>query len=642
MIFLRVDPDENEAFREVRTNIEAIEYGMKNHKPLTEEEMIEFAKADLKKLKIDISKDDYDTQNKEAFRKLDYIFVSEGGRMISESWFIEKYLIGQERLEEKYGCYMLGIERKLSADELNWNNLYGYLDNKYPGSDAKRNITRTDKSGLLVRIRDTFGFELSEFPNQQQDRMKFVYLLYCFERDFNVEFTTYLNNPTLENVNDIIINCNTKNGYLMEYLRRRLTRELSPVFLNKCNTCCCKMIEEWEAELQKLMFKLDTLVTRDTRDELNNSCNLAFKLLGSIEHNTEHGKYKHRLLETVYLKLWQHENLGRENDILEVTETTQTFMKSLPADLTEYRKLAGRTVYKKELQTFIKENRKQLAKLVFETDSVSSNQYKKFDRASERIELYIEMLNDNTFVNKYVDIPELLVVAALQEIVNLDKKEILPNQFYRYSSAEQRTMNSELAYGKEAFRKSQLAWVGRVNTRYNAYNGRRDAALLAYRTQSILDKVIVNLFSTNSVVDMLIVHNFFMQLTDEIFTSEEDYNKNIARFEKSVGKRKKGYKVMNREDFFARRFFSITVNSGIVDQLAKRTARNIFKAESEKHQVGYWHPIELTENYYYGSDEYKVEFVVDPSCAGIFVVAFERDMDDMRKQIMKENGITIY
>lgn len=114
MCFYRIDPQDTDDFKEVRTVDEAIKYGMEHYNIITKKEMISLAEGDLKKYKIDISRDDYDVQNNKAFRTLDNIFVSEGGRLISESWFVEKYMIGMERLEKKHSCYLMGIERKLT------------------------------------------------------------------------------------------------------------------------------------------------------------------------------------------------------------------------------------------------------------------------------------------------------------------------------------------------------------------------------------------------------------------------------------------------------------------------------------------------------------------------------------------------
>lgn len=648
MDFCRIDPNDNNEFKEVRTIEEAIEYGLNHHKLISEEEMIALADSDLKKYKIDIRRDDYDTQNNKSFRKLDHIFVSEGGRLISESWFIEKYMIGLDKIEEKYSCYLMGIERKLTSEELEWDSLYAELDHKYPGSDAKRNITRNeaDKPGLLQRIKAIFGFDIiKDFPNQQLAKMKLVYLLYCFERDFDVELTCYFNNKTLENIDDIIVNEQTKNGHLLEYLRRHLVRELDVSFITMVNTSCCKMIEDWENQLRELMFKLDTLVTRDTKDELYGECNLALKLFEPVAHINEHGKYKHSLLETMYLKLWQYETICKEKEILEITEKTQKFLAELPDDLSEYQKLAGKTVYKENLQEFLtdKKNRKYLAKLIFMTDKVDSNQYKKYDMASQKVKNYLDMLNQNTSVNKFIDVPQLLIVAAMQEIIFLDKNEFIDNPFYRHTKSEkERKLISDLANGTNAFRKNQLAWVGRVNTRYNAYNGRKEEALLACRTQSAIDNIIYKLFEVNSLNDMWVLHNFFLQLVEEVLISEELYEKNIKAFEKSVGRRKKGYRVVNKYSIDSRRFFSITVGSGIINQLAKRTAKRIYEAEQTGRPVGYWHPIELQNNHMFGSDEYKVAFRVYPEEKAIEVIGFENNLDPVRKQILKENGITIF
>ena len=261
----------------------------------------------------------------------------------------------------------------------------------------------------------------------------------------------------------------------------------------------------------------------------------------------------------------------------------------------------------------------------------------------EKIEYYLEMLNQNTFVNKFIDIPQLLVVVAMQEIIFLDKTEFIGNPFYRHTTSEnKRTLNSDLSNGANAFRKNQLAWVGRVNTRYNAYNGRKKEALLAYRTQSTLDNIIYKLCEINSVTDMWVFHNYFIQLAEEVLLAEELFKKNIKRFEKSVGRRRKGYSVINENSIYARRFFSITVNSGIVDQLAKRTAKRIFEAEKTGKPIGYWHPIELQDNHMSGSDEYEVGFIVYPEEKSIEVVEFKYNIDEERGQILKENGINVY
>ena len=608
--------------------------------PITEDEMLKLAHKDLSDFKIDITKDDYDEQHNGAFHKLDKIFVVEDRKSITESWFVEKYIVGQVRLETKYGCYAMGIDRKLTSEELKLESLYDDLNIRFEDSDAERNIGRNDdKPGLIQRLKTKINFDIYDFPNEQRSRLKLLHLLYVFERENNVELIVFLTKPSLENVDNIMAADYTKNGYLMSKLKRNLVKEIDSDFVFELNQTIVRVVTEWEGQLQKVMFNLDTLLTRESGEDLIRSHNLIMNLIEGIEDVKKYGVYKHSLLETFYLKLAEHESLGREFDIMDITNQTKDFGLELPEDLSLYHKLAGEKVYKKDLDLFLTDNRKELAKLIFERQNVDSNQYKKYDFAASKIQLYLDMLNENTAVGNFIDLPQLLIVAAMQEIIRLNKSELIDNRFYRYKSADKRTLNSELNYGANAFRKSKLAWIGRVNSRYNAYNGRAKEALWARETENAIDKIMVKIFQTNNLPDMIFLHNHYMMQLNAILLSTKQMMESVRRFEKVVARRKKGYSVGNTEDFSTRMFFSATYNSDVLDQLGKRISQWIGKAEREKRAINPFHPIGLIDNYYSGSDEYIVYFRVDPQCKKIFVLRFEMELDSVKEKILVENGV---
>lgn len=645
MYFYRTIPSKEEKFIP-HDMYEMLLYAQEHYEPLTEEQILKLVKKDLEDLKIDITKDDYDIQNDAAFRKLDEIYIAENKRYITEAWFIEKYIVGQERLLKKYGCYAMGVQKKLTSEEEEFASLFRALDFKYgkDGSSAERNIMRNDKDkkGLIARLDDAMGFNIYGFTGAQRERLKLIYLLYCFERDYRLEFTSFIANPTLENVDNLVVNDITKNGSLMSHLKRNIIKEVNPDFVFRVNITMVKIIEEWEEQLKKLMLKVDGLFLFQTGDDLTRAHRQIMLFTNGIQNLDRHGKYKHSLLESFFLMLAEHENIGREMDIIDVTERIMRFTSDVPDDLCAYRTGAGRTISKKDINEYILKHRKELAKLIFKEEKITSNQYKKLDNATQVLPLYLDMLYENTEMGKFVDVPELLIIVALQEIVELDKSEIVPNKFYRYLSSDQRTLNSELHYGTNAFRKSQMAWIARVNTRYNAYNGRANEALMAYEIQNAIDRIIICIFKSNNLPDMLLIHNFFMMTINEMLVSTKDYLDNIRKFEKLIGKKsKKGYTIGNIHDAQTRRFFCTTVNSGIIDTLAKRTGKRIFQAERENRAIGFFHEIELTENYYYGSDEYVVAFIVDPATRKICVVRFETKLTDEKRKIFEENGIYI-
>ena len=69
----------------------------------------------LDDLGIDIQSDDY-AQNPN-WKQVESTFAVEGFAM-PLSWWVEKNIVGQERLEKIYGPYYLGVERKLTDEEL--------------------------------------------------------------------------------------------------------------------------------------------------------------------------------------------------------------------------------------------------------------------------------------------------------------------------------------------------------------------------------------------------------------------------------------------------------------------------------------------------------------------------------------------
>ena len=62
---------------------------------------------ELREKEIDISKDDY--YQKPAFKELEQELVMDGGVTMTKAWWIEKNIVGQERMTKIYGIYALGL-----------------------------------------------------------------------------------------------------------------------------------------------------------------------------------------------------------------------------------------------------------------------------------------------------------------------------------------------------------------------------------------------------------------------------------------------------------------------------------------------------------------------------------------------------
>jgi hypothetical protein len=78
------------------------------------------------------------------------------------------------------------------------------------------------KKGLIKRL-EKLGFYLDDFKDDQ-DKVKLLFLLYCFEVENNVQLVPFLSNPSIENVDDSFVGLETKNGELMSYQKEILQK----------------------------------------------------------------------------------------------------------------------------------------------------------------------------------------------------------------------------------------------------------------------------------------------------------------------------------------------------------------------------------------------------------------------------------
>lgn len=173
----------------------------------------------LKELNIDITKNNYITDNN--FKKFNNKLFYDGQIIVSWAWWIEQNIVGQERLEQIYSPYSLKVLRKLTDEERKPLYFYKYIaesSNFDYMTDAlvKKYFHRNEpnKFGLIKKLRQV-GFDieaLSKNPYNQDGYLRLLYFLYNFEKSNNIELTLLLKNPTLENEDSRFNILNTHNG----------------------------------------------------------------------------------------------------------------------------------------------------------------------------------------------------------------------------------------------------------------------------------------------------------------------------------------------------------------------------------------------------------------------------------------------
>jgi len=599
----------------------------------------------LRELGVDIKDDNY-------YKSPHFLRLSDGyiyGLGMATDWAIEKYVVGQKRLEKIYGCYDLRIERELTAKEAKESNWYRDLADRYPelcrDEKAIRQYFKRSQKGLIARLED-IGIDLNVFDDQSA-KIRLLYFLYCFQTEYKIEWIPFFKNPTLENVDNSLVNERTRNGKLMAELKRSISRGISNDFTKLAKNCIFDIVHRWE----QMMFKVSYLSEPVHNHSMLPKLELIDAWMEFIIKNVsldgeKSGTYRHSLLETVYLKLAQHENLGRENDIIDIADAVRNHCAGQENFHPErYLAALKRSVCIDEWSDFCKENRDELVSLVFDKEDISAREYRKFDSTLKYFPSYLEMLQKNTTIHKFKSIPELLMVVFVQEMLELNPKEFMTNRFYRYQTSDQRTLKAEIKHGQNAFTKNQLSWILRISWRLNYVIGYTRENQVMRSIETKLDFIIRKILMCNSISDMRYVDNFFQMIFDAVSADDEKIRIEERRF---INELPKGYSI-GGNPYAAGFLFGILINSSVTEALAQEVAREARKVEHELQARPYitdyersiTYPIEMTDNYVGGSEDYSICLTVRPLEKQICIDRVKIAPEGEYLESLKANGIIL-
>ena len=588
--------------------------------------LIEEEKEKIYKLGIDISKNEY-VEN-EKFKDLQKSFVVCGNEVLSEAWFIEKYIVGQERLEEIYTPYAFGIERNLNEDELEDSAWFEALSTNILPTRSPKDIQRyfyrdekgddNAKKGLIKRIEKT-GFYISDFQ-KDQDMLRLLTLLYRFESEFNVKWTPYYSNATIENVDDSFIGLETKNGELTSFLKRNIAKNLSVDYVRRVRDVLIAIGKSWEWQIQKITVRLDFSWKGSYVDELKRIKRELQRIVGYMVEMPR-AEYKENILESFYLKLSQYEDIGLENDLIFINEK-EIFSTPVHYRVDEFKRLAYAPINRDKMVEYLEENKTELLPLVFEKDETSKYESKRYDKAVEYFSDFIEMLDLNTQAVHQEVFPKLYPIVFMQEILSLDKKYKIENKYYRHQTTELKSLYTELRYGIYARRKSQIAIIKRVNNRLYHYSGRKEEAELTTEIEVYIDKILHRIYETNCIEDMLHAHSFFMNTVDTVFLLDKQIEGTQKSLLKSVRRKSSGYELKASSDDLKRFFLGTIHNSPIIMEVGKKIGKRDLKVESGKASPLEDMELELVGNYIGKTDRYILRYFIDVAEKTIFIVFF--------------------
>ena len=497
----------------------------------------------LKQSKVDFKSDSY--RNSEEFLKIkDKKIKLYENIVVTQGNIIYKYYVPNEVKETIHGVYSLGYTGPADPTAYTIEGLCNFImQHKLPASDSDINLelyfernksghNSDGKNGIIKRLFD-WGIDIDKYD----DISKFKLLYYLFniekiifnenrkkelekeknngssdieniktkdgdKKEDRINIFKMLNNPTLENVDNSNSGDITRNGEIMFRMKNDLFLEIPLKTMHNYNHTIIHIIYRIECII---FASNDFLIESDNLKPLIDKISLLPPYDEYINYSQNITDKKSNLFCDVYLKLLQHENLGRINDILSIS--VDDVLKMLPVGQRFYKMDMGKVILKAEAHNYLKSNRASLAKIVFESDSVDSNDLKRYDNAVENIDNLIDILSRNTRLCDSELIREALLVVILQCYIFINKTKGIKNPFFHYKTSDKKTLRNEMNLGTDALDKNQLAIATLIYDTYYAKCGKKEIRNIVNQFHTYADNIIKMLMSCTSIEQMVYIYS---------------------------------------------------------------------------------------------------------------------------------------
>lgn len=487
-----------------------------------------FEKYILKRLEddhIDLCNDDFIYNP--VYNEYDKEFIMGAERTsITLKWYIEKYLIDNNRLEKLYGCvYRFGIMRDLTEEEEDFEYFCEILrsyDNREDPDEVRRSLIRDDKKeGISVWIENIFGVNIFNETYSTKEKYKVLYLFYTMQKDMNIELKVLFKNPTLENIDKRFMGRVSRNGELIGKIKDEFTKEVMDTVRENINATLLRVVSDWKNLFIMLNQHLNIYNHENSVRNLERIFNAthlehdAYKkenLICDIEQE------KYNLFERMYFELSKFEYIGLERDTISVNKADGMLDERIGGifkniDASKFYKLIS------DYELFIMENLyEEIGADIYQNIKLTSNERRKLKDSVDKVNDIIGYITEKTDVSKeYLNYGLLLLVFCY--LIFMDKKEIVDNRYYGYK--KNLTVNTEISYGNQAHDKAKIYIVQKIFNIYQNLRGFQDEIHLIRKIETNIDEYMSIVFSQHGMDEVLYVHGMlYRKMRRELFFEE--------------------------------------------------------------------------------------------------------------------------
>lgn len=505
---------------------------------------------------IDIHDPDYKLSSRYKLIQSNLIFGCSDFGSMSLDEFIERFLLSEQEVGSTYenkSIYEMGNPQRLTDNQCEDISVAKEIITRYHTSIKEEDVEAeaddfvkkfSRKGGLLDRLKKSLQFDLNAFDKNNErykkERCKIIYFFYVLENDtykgYNI--LKLLSKPSMENIDNALLNIFTCNGLIISTIKVSLEKELSMQIKGQIKKEVGEIVTKWDDILSNAYLLMDFLYEKECEYDFESTIQILMS--GSEDPQISQVSYENNLspIEVLYLKIVQHEYKGNINDIDKINSIQKDYDFNIsPEIVEEMKKLRYSLIDIDNVEQYIEDNAKRISKYVYLREKTNKDEVKKIRSAKKKVCKWLDfcvrakpMLDMRDMSN------ELQIISFLQAVIIDDASEIFDYTFCCYEKYRRHMMRVQAALKNDDYvpHALQCYWVRKVTDHWYANIGRYKGRLSVRELEKACDKILEEILSESTLVGMKEKHEFYLSRVDDGLITTFDQLCAVKRFEEYI------------------------------------------------------------------------------------------------------------
>lgn len=388
----------------------------------------------------------------------------------------------------------------------------------------------TRPGGLIERLKTYLNFDLDNFDKESKrykyERCIILYFFYMLEHIYFLKTNVLmlLSKPSMENIDNSSLGWKTYNGWIIKLIKASLEKEL-PRSAREIRNRITEIVTTWDAILENAYILMDFLYGNGYEYDFEKT----IRPLSSIEKGVEKEEfvqYTDSPIETLYLKIVQHEFLGNVKDISKINSIQKNYDYSVPPEMIEeMKKLHYNKVDIKNIDLYIEQNALRISKYVYLKSNPSKYEKNKVYNSKKKIHKWLNFCFRAKPLLNIQDISnELQIISFLQAVILDDPRETFDYIFHDYQDhfKHKPQVQGALKNDNHVVDALQCYWSRKVTDRWYSNIGRYHMRMKAREFEKVCDDILEGILSKPSLNEMWETHNQYIDKVDDSLITTND------------------------------------------------------------------------------------------------------------------------